>query len=263
VVRGVSYGPDQQQVADIFVDKGRVRRGRPILIFVHGGGFTAGARRLQPDSPFYDNVALGAARQGFVAINIDYRLAPAATWPAAGQDIAAAVHWVREHARSYGGDPRQMFLMGHSAGATHVASYGADRTLWDGDRPAVRGMIIVSGSFTVESADAAAPVDKPLLARAKAYFGDDPQKFAAQSSLDGLLASGIPLLLANAELDPDYFLRQRQTLLSAATPDRSRSIHAALLRGHNHMSEIFSVNSPDMSLTREILNFVRRNPPSR
>ncbi|WEK02300.1 MAG: alpha/beta hydrolase [Candidatus Sphingomonas phytovorans] len=259
VARDVGYGPFEQQLADVFVEKRQGQRKRPVLIFVHGGGFTAGARRLSRESPFYDNVALWAARHGFVAISINYRLAPAATWPAAAEDIGTAVRWARANAASYGGNPDRLFLMGHSAGATHVASYGADRTLWRGDTPGVRGMIVISGSFTVEAPETAPAADRPLLTRAKAYFGSDPDKFAAESSLNGLLASRTPLLLANAEFDPDYFLRQRQQFLSAVPRDRSRGVSSVMLAGHNHMSEIYSINTSDKSLTREIITFVRRN----
>lgn len=255
VTRGVKYGALDQQAADVFAPSRAARAPRPILIFVHGGGFTGGARS-QPDSPFYDNVGVWAARHGYIGITIDYRLAPAATWPAAAEDVAAAVRWVHDHAASYGGDPRQIFLMGHSAGATHVATYGADPSLCGFDHALVRGLIIVSGSFTVENADAAAPADKPLLMRAKAYFGNDPAKFGAQSSLNGLLGSGLPMLVANAEFDPDYFLAQRKLLLSDG---RAASIQAVMLAGHNHMSEIDAVNTQDDSLTREILAFTRRN----
>lgn len=183
VVRDIRYGPFEQQLADVFVEKRQGQRKRPVLIFVHGGGFTAGARKLSRESPFYDNVALWAARHGFVAISIDYRLAPAATWPAAAEDIGTAVRWARANAASYGGNPDRLFLMGHSAGATHVASYGADRTLWHGDTPGVHGMIIISGSFTVEAPETAPAADRPLLTRAKAYFGSDPDKFAANRPL--------------------------------------------------------------------------------
>ena len=54
---------------------------RPVLIYVHGGAFTAGNKRA-PGSPFYDNIALFAARSGFVGVNITYRLAPQHQWPA-------------------------------------------------------------------------------------------------------------------------------------------------------------------------------------
>ena len=259
VARGLKYGPLDQQAADVFVAQSADHRKRPVLIFAHGGGFTSGARRSSPDSPFYDNVALWAARHGFVAINIDYQLAPAAIWPSAARDIAKAVHWARENAASYGGDPKELFLMGHSAGATHIASYGGDPALQGEDASSLRGLIIVSGSYTVQAPDSALPEDKRLLGRAKVYFGDDPAKFAAESSLAGLIASKTPLLLVNSEFEPDYFLKQRALLLSSLPKARSKTVSSIVLAGHNHMSEINSINTTDASTTNAILTFVRRN----
>lgn len=259
VIRDVGYGPADRHQLDIFVPDGPPIAHRPVLVFVHGGGFVGGARRLGPDSPFYDNVALWAARHGFVGINATYRLAPAAPWPAGAEDVARVVHWVHAQAASYGGDPGRVFLMGHSAGATHVASYVGGRQFWGGPTPLLKGAIIVSGSFTVEALQNADPADRPLLARAAQYFGEAPQRFAEESSLAGLVAAPVPLLIANAELDPPYFLHQRALLETALRPRGRHDIDFALLSGHNHMSEIDSVNAGDTVLTRDILDFVRRH----
>ena len=149
--------------------------------------------------------------------------------------------------------------MGHSAGATHVASYVAGRQFWGGPTSLLKGAIIVSGSFTVEAPQDADPADRPLLERARQYFGDAPQRFEEEASLHGLVEANIPLLVVNAELDPPYFLRQR-TLLESAVHDRGRGdVRFASLAGHNHMSEIYSVNTRETALSRPILEFVRRN----
>ena len=73
--------------------------------FVHGGAFTAGNKRGPNASPFYDNIMLWAVKNGFVGVNTTYRLAPQSPWPAAAEDLAAAVKWVAENAASRGGDP--------------------------------------------------------------------------------------------------------------------------------------------------------------
>jgi triacylglycerol lipase len=86
---------------------------RPVLVFVHGGGFTGGNRRTG-DSPFYDNIMLWALKNGMVGVNMTYRLAPQSQWPAAQQDIASALAWVQDNIASHGGDPSRIVLMGHS-----------------------------------------------------------------------------------------------------------------------------------------------------
>ena len=61
------------------------------------------------------------ASQGIVAIAADYRSYPDAVFPAFLDDPAAAVRWARDHAHEFGGDPRRIFVMGHSSGA-HIAA---------------------------------------------------------------------------------------------------------------------------------------------
>jgi acetyl esterase/lipase len=64
---------------------------------------------------------LFAARHGMVGVNVEYRLAPQFPWPAGNEDLAAAVQLVAAKASELGADPNRIYLMGHSAGATHVA----------------------------------------------------------------------------------------------------------------------------------------------
>ena len=97
---------------------------RPVLLFVHGGGFTGGDKKAD-DTPFYDNVGTWAVDNGMVGVNMTYRLAHEHQWPAGAEDIAAAIAWVKANIAAEGGDPRRLYLMGHSAGAAHAAAYVA------------------------------------------------------------------------------------------------------------------------------------------
>ncbi|MFM7001966.1 MAG: alpha/beta hydrolase, partial [Limnohabitans sp.] len=121
--RDVRYGSDARHLLDVFTPD-TPQTGQPVLVFVHGGAFMRGERRTG-DSPFYDNIMLWAVRQGMVGVNMTYRLAPANPWPAAQQDIQSALKWVRENIAASGGNPQRIILMGHSAGAAHVAQYVA------------------------------------------------------------------------------------------------------------------------------------------
>src|ERR1700730_8236893 len=69
---------------------------------VDRGAFVAGDRR-EPGTPFFDNIALWAVRNGFVGINMTYRLAPQAKWPAGAADIGSALQWVADKIRGAGG----------------------------------------------------------------------------------------------------------------------------------------------------------------
>jgi acetyl esterase/lipase len=95
----------------------------PVIVHVHGGGWRRGSRR-EPlpglSTEFYENLA----EQGFAVAAVDYRLSGGARFPAALDDVRAAVDWVRDTAVAYGLDAGRVFLWGDSAGA-HLALLAA------------------------------------------------------------------------------------------------------------------------------------------
>src|SRR5258707_9484201 len=100
VARDIAYGPDPANKLDVFTSGPGVSGGRPVVIYVHGGGFQRGNKR-EPGSPFYDNIMLWLGQQGMVGVNINYRLAPKKTMPAAHEDFAAAVRWGQANNAAY------------------------------------------------------------------------------------------------------------------------------------------------------------------
>jgi acetyl esterase/lipase len=235
--RDLPYGPHARNLLDIFLPQGRCER-RPVLVFVHGGAFMRGDRRIG-SSPFNDNIALWAVRQGMLGVNMTYRLAPGSIWPAAQVDIRSAITWLRANIGARGGDPQRIFLMGHSAGAAHVAQYLAFPQFHAVPGSGVAGAVMFSGIYD----PATAQVNPPL----QAYFGVDASVYRARSAVKGLVASGVPQLLAYAELDPPDFCRQAEQLHTAF---RQAGRRQALYRfaGHSHMSEIYSINTPDTAV---------------
>jgi triacylglycerol lipase len=256
VSRNLSYGPDPHNLADVFAPDEASRRRLPVLIFVHGGGFTAGARRLSPESPFYDNIGVWAARHGLIGVNITYRLAPEWRWPAGAEDVGRAVDWVHRTFGALGADPMRIFLLGHSAGATHVAGYISHRRFWNGTGPEIQGAIIVSGTFDATGSPVLAD-EQSFVEREAAYFDENAPQQSEQSSVPGLLSSPVPLLFVNAALDPPYFMR-RAAALQAAFSRAHRRDRFVVLPGHNHMSDVFSINTKDNSVSGEIEDFIRR-----
>jgi acetyl esterase/lipase len=247
VERDVKYGPADRNLLDVFI-AGASSTPRAVLIFVHGGAFTTGNKRTD-DSPFYDNIMLWAVKNGFVGVNTTYRLAPQSQWPAAAEDLGAVVQWVSDHIATRGGDPARIYLMGHSAGAVHVASYVSHPEFHKVKGGGLAGAIMVSGIYDLTAGAAGDPE--------KAYFGSDASVYAERSSLKGLQASKIPLMIADAELDPPPFHRQFDLLKEAACKGASGCPHAVMLPQHSHMSEVYSINTADTRLTDEILNFVQ------
>ena len=108
VQRNVPYAPGARHGMDIYHP---AHPAGPLVVFLYGGGWTSGSKDE------YGFVARPLAAQGAVVVVPDYRLAPAAHYPAFLDDNAAAVAWAVAHAAELGADPRQVFVMGHSAGA--------------------------------------------------------------------------------------------------------------------------------------------------
>jgi triacylglycerol lipase len=247
VRRDVRYGSDARHLLDVFTPD-KPQANQPVLVFVHGGAFMRGERRTG-DSPFYDNIMLWAVRQGMVGVNMTYRLAPGNPWPAAQLDIQSALKWVRENIAASGGNPQRIILMGHSAGAAHVAQYVGHPQFHVVPGSGLAGAVLLSGLFDPVTAESNPPL--------QAYFGKDTAQYPARSAVPGLVAAKVPLLLAYAELDPLDFHRQ------------SEQLHAALcqagpcpglykLMGHSHMSEIYSINSADNTVTGLMKQLVDR-----
>ena len=247
IERDLKYGPADRNLLDIFMPES-ASSARPVLIFVHGGGFVAGNKRTG-SSPFYDNIMLWALKNGFIGVNITYRLAPESPWPAAAEDVAAAVRWVAENIASHGGEPGRIYLMGHSAGAVHVATYVSHPEFHGPKGSGLAGAIIVSGLYDMTGL--------PASDSTKAYYGTDTATYRERSSFDGLLKTKIPLMIAAAELDPTAFTAQLGLLNESLCKTEHGCVRSVLLPQHSHMSEVYSINTNDTRLTDQILEFVK------
>src|SRR5215813_1620273 len=128
---------------DLYLPKGK--RDVPVMMFVHGGGFTVGIKDQ------YAFVGQVFAANGIATAVISYRLSPKTSYPGHVQDVARAFAWLRAHVAEYGGKSDRIFVAGHSAGATLVAMLGSDpaylREVGE-SLDHIAGVIPISGSFT-------------------------------------------------------------------------------------------------------------------
>lgn len=248
VTSDLRYGNDERHRLDVFRPKAADSSARPVLVFVHGGGFIGGDK-VAPSAPFYLNVGAWAVRHGLIGVTVTYRLAPKHSWPAGSEDLAGALSWVRSKIASQGGDPARIYLMGQSAGGAHVAQFLAHQRFASTDRDALAGAILVSGLYDTLTMD-----KNPMF---KAYFGEDASRYAEQSALPGLATTSTPLLVLIAEHDPADFKRQYVELLRAYLNARGTLPHLAYLPSHGHLSTILSVNTEDQFVGERILDFVQ------
>jgi len=245
VTRDAAYGPDERHRLDIFTADGR--KDAPVLVFVHGGGFVMGDKRV-PDMPFYDNIGDFAVRSGYVGVTLTYRLAPAHPWPAGPEDMARAITWLRLNIAAHGGDPNRIYLMGQSAGAVHVADYVARPRFHGADGAGLAGALMISAIY-----DVAATAPSAFHA---AYFGEDQSNYAQYSTIEGLIATDIPLLFSVSEFDVADFRRQAAMLVAAYGKARGDFPRLHWLAGHNHLSPVLAIGSPGETLGPHIRAFV-------
>jgi acetyl esterase/lipase len=105
----IAYGADLRQHVDIYIPT-KMSKPPVTLLFFYGGSWQYGKKED------YRFVGQAFASQGFITVIADYRLYPSVYYPAFMDDTAKALVWVHEHIRSYGGDPNNIFVSGHSAG---------------------------------------------------------------------------------------------------------------------------------------------------
>ena len=108
------------------------------VVWFHGGGLEGGSRHLPEE----------LTGQGIAVVPVSYRLAPQVSSPAYIDDAAAAVAWVFRHIEEYGGDPKKIFVSGHSAGGYLASMVGLDKRYlarWGIDANNIAGLIPYSG----------------------------------------------------------------------------------------------------------------------
>lgn len=114
--QNIPYLPgSKENTVDIYRPAGRTDT-LPVLLYVHGGGF----HMLSKDSHW--PLTVGYARQGFLVVSVDYRLAPKHPYPAAIADVCAAAVWVKKNISRWGGDPNRIAFAGESAGGNLVTA---------------------------------------------------------------------------------------------------------------------------------------------
>lgn len=124
---GIAYGPQPYQVLDLRLPDPIAHPGlRPVIVYVHSGGWIAGDRNSVPE------IALAQVARGYALVSIDYQLAtlgtdgrPVASFPGAIWDVKRAIRYVKANAGNWDVDPRQVILMGASAGGYLAAFVGA------------------------------------------------------------------------------------------------------------------------------------------
>jgi acetyl esterase/lipase len=138
----IAYAGRVRQTLDVC--RPRDAAAAPVVVFFYGGAWRSGNKDM------YRYVGKALARRGYVAVVPDYRIYPEVCYPQFIEDAALAMRWVKDNIAHFGGDPEQVFVMGHSAGA-HIAAMLSTDARWLGQVALsprdVCGLIGISGPY--------------------------------------------------------------------------------------------------------------------
>ena len=247
VRRDVPYGTHQRQVLDIYSPE--KPDNAPVVVFVHGGAFTDGEKDRTAE--VYGNVTTWFARHGIVGVNMEYRAAPEARYPAGTEDVRGACQWIEKNASSLGVDIKRLFVFGHSAGAAHSAAYAYGAPGSEGG-PKVAGSIVVSGRVRADNLPT-----NPNARKVEAYYGTDNTLFEERSALHLAGKDSVPTFIAIAQYENpmlDVYCLELAHRLGLA---QGRSPRFMQLWGHNHSSIIAHINTAEDALGKALVEFVR------
>lgn len=242
--RDLSYGSDPRNVMDIYTP-GNAEGRLPAVVFIHGGGLTAGHKDHEASPLMYANIGTYFARNGMVGVNATYRLVPGITYPQGGEDMKSIVDWLVENAAEYHIDPGKIFFLCSSAGCTHVASLLFDAGLMEGGDPDIAGAIMLSGAYEGGNRD---------------YYGDEPETVRRHSPMglaEAYQGEPVPLFLMSAEYDPNGIETGTARLLALLCEKRDKCPRYTQVQDHNHLSINQHINTADERYSRQMLEFIR------
>jgi arylformamidase len=227
VKRNIPYAEkaDERQVLDVYSPQHA--KDLPVVFWIHGGGWQTGDKtdvQVKPQA-FMD--------KGFVFVSTNYRLLPSVDMATIVRDVAKSIRWVHDHIAEYGGDPKRLLIMGHSAGAQLAALICTDERYLKAEGLSLaitKGCVPVDGDTydvpaIIETAETRWRVHglPPAKFGHREKFGNDPEKHRDFSAVTHVAKDkGIPpFLILHVAGHPDttaQALRLGNALKDAGLP---------------------------------------------
>ena len=214
---------------DIYVPQGG-GTDRPVVFFIYGGSWANGSKET------YAFVGEEFAARGFVTVIADYRLVPEVRFPVFIEDGALALRFVRDNIARYGGAPRQVHVIGHSAGAYNAMMLTLDRRyLAAAGLPSryIRSAVGLSGPYDF------LPLDIEVT---KAAFGN-ARDLAQTQPINFARSDAPPILLVTGSDDTTVLPRNSERLAVALQRAGARSVSLKIYPGLGHAETVAAISS--------------------
>ncbi|MDR2438410.1 MAG: alpha/beta hydrolase [Planctomycetaceae bacterium] len=192
----------------------------PVLVWFHGGGLTEGSKEI-PKHLQNTNIVL---------VGVGYRLAPKAKFPEFLEDVAAALAWTFANIEHYGGNPKQIYVGGCSAGAYLAAMIGLDsRWLkpYHIEPSQLAGLVLLTGQMTTHF-----HVRKMLNYPQPEYFPIIDEN----APLHYISKDAPPILLVLGDRERDWPVRVQENEFMAASLRAMKHPHVEFyeIKGYDH-----------------------------
>lgn len=240
--RNVPYVTDghPRQVLDVYTPEQRSGSPRPLIVWIHGGGWQSGSKENCPP------LRGGYVEQGYVLASLNYRLSGDAVFPAQIEDCKSAIRWLRVHAADYNIDPDRIGVWGSSAGGHLVALLGTSGDVAEFD---VGSHLNVS-SRVQAVCDFFGPTDFIAFVKSKGYEShsnanspeskligglvlEHPEKAAKANPITYVTPDDPPFLIVHGDSDPLVPLNQSELLFDALKGAGTR-VHLHTIHGAGH-----------------------------
>ena len=214
-----------------------------VLAFIHGGGWANGWKE------WMSFMAPALAARGVTFASLGYRLAPAGF-----EDCLDGIAWLAAHVADRGGDPKRIFVGGHSAGG-HYASLMAVRRDWQAtrglERDVIRGCLPLSGVFDFGP-------DSGLTMRPRFLGAEDSGNDETASSIRRIEGTPPPFLVAYGDDDFPHLMAQAGTMADALET-AGGDVERLELPGASHLGASLAAGEADGLWVRTATEWMRRH----
>lgn len=248
-LEGQQADPVKHKV-DLYLPAGR--KDYPVVLFVHGGGWSHGDKKFWFD--LYGRLGRAFAEKGIGVAVTNYRLAPETKGLDQAKDVARAFAWLYRNIGKYGGRADALFLAGHSAGGHLVSLIASDEHYLrdEGiDPKVIRGVISVSGVYDV----------RPELFLFASVFGRDSETRRLASPVTHVKAGLPPFLLLHGDLELPYCDATWADKFYDALHDAQVDCKVCPISKRDHLSIIAKVSEANDPAQRAILEFIAHHQP--
>ena len=239
-----------KDLLDIYMPQGK--KNVPVIVYFHGGALLMG------DKSWGEDIGNKIAESGIGLVSVNYRLSPEFQHPKHVNDAAAATAWVIKNIDGYGGNPKKVYVGGHSAGAYLAALLATDSSLLkihEIEDSKLAGAILISPFLFVEET-AKVRIERDSIY--KTIWGNEPQSWIEASVTPNILPNRDNILLIYADGDEDWRKEQNERFATAMVAAGNLRVFTEEVSNRTHLTLLTAILDNDDRIVNLLSDFVMK-----